>query len=587
VRTASPPAAQLAPPRPAAPARDLRRTSVPTEASGVERPTAPTRGLVGWGLTLGLVAALPLLAVGRALARAGWRPVGDEAIIAWRAWDVIAGHGPLVGQYSQASAGRGIPVFNAGPLVSWALSVPTHLAPGMGPAAGALVVSALAVLVACTAATMAGGRGVGFALAAGALLLQWSMAAVIDGSPAWNPHVALLPFAAVLVLAWVVASGHLGWSPALVLFTSFCVQTHLMFASAAVICLVGLTVGVFLSADRRRAVARSLPATVVVGGVCWLPALWQQATQHPGNLAALWRSTATDTAPVVGHRYAALYLDRVLGPVTPSWLRPPGPVPHPIPLMPPPPGHPVAFFVALALLAVVAVTALRRHRTGLAAGAVIALTADLAAFWVLSNVTLIRATSIAYIQFILWPIGLVTYAVLGYACGLAVRDVLAHPAGHRRLAVRHAVPSGAVAGAGALLVAAMALSGWEYGRAPGYELTAPSRQAITAAAVRLTTIVGPPPRHGARIAVLVPQTWALDLQAVQMATAYRLRTLGWEPAVDDQACVQGDPAYCARPGDPAITVAPPGTPVAGERVGDVGVFAGPTEQTYAVWLDRR
>ncbi|MEA2421693.1 MAG: hypothetical protein QOF55_792, partial [Thermoleophilaceae bacterium] len=54
-----------------------------------------------WSLiAAGLVAALPvILSTAHSLA-VGWTPVGDDAVIAARSYDVFTAHPPLLGQYS-------------------------------------------------------------------------------------------------------------------------------------------------------------------------------------------------------------------------------------------------------------------------------------------------------------------------------------------------------------------------------------------------------------------------------------------------------------------------------------------------------
>jgi len=54
-------------------------------------------------------------------------------------------------------------------------------------------------------------------------------------SSAWNPHAPLLPFALLLVLAAVVAAGHLGALPVVALVASFISQSHVAFLPMSVL----------------------------------------------------------------------------------------------------------------------------------------------------------------------------------------------------------------------------------------------------------------------------------------------------------------------------------------------------------------
>src|SRR4051794_18382500 len=77
----------------------------------------------------GTLAALPvILSTIHALA-IGWTPVGDDAVIATRSYDVFTGHSPLVGQYSAASGVLGEASHSPGPLLYWLLAIPARFGP--------------------------------------------------------------------------------------------------------------------------------------------------------------------------------------------------------------------------------------------------------------------------------------------------------------------------------------------------------------------------------------------------------------------------------------------------------------------------
>src|SRR4051812_31405055 len=77
----------------------------------------------------GLVASLPaILSTAHGLAVHS-TPVGDDAVIAPRSYDVLTSHSPLVGQYSASSVVLGQPSHSLGPMLYWLLAVPARLGP--------------------------------------------------------------------------------------------------------------------------------------------------------------------------------------------------------------------------------------------------------------------------------------------------------------------------------------------------------------------------------------------------------------------------------------------------------------------------
>lgn len=57
----------------------------------------------------------------------GWRPIRDDAMISIGSYQVFSAKSPLVGVWSQASAGLPHAIFGLGPLLFWLLAVPVHL----------------------------------------------------------------------------------------------------------------------------------------------------------------------------------------------------------------------------------------------------------------------------------------------------------------------------------------------------------------------------------------------------------------------------------------------------------------------------
>jgi len=75
----------------------------------------------------GLVAAMPVLIATAQAFQLGWVASSDDGVIATRAFDVLSGHSPLVGQWTQASSLIDKPTYSPGPLLYWLLAVPAQL----------------------------------------------------------------------------------------------------------------------------------------------------------------------------------------------------------------------------------------------------------------------------------------------------------------------------------------------------------------------------------------------------------------------------------------------------------------------------
>lgn len=556
-------------------APDVGATTEPAASKAAPAPAARTRqGASGApstsrlpsGLAAGAAAALPVVALLIALGSAGWAPTGDEAWIAWRSWDVLGGPFPLLGPFTQATAAASSPVFEPGPLLFWLLAVPAHLLPSAGAAVGALGWSTLCIVLACLAAGHAGGARAAWSAAAAMLLLEWSLFALVGEAPVWNAYAGLLPFATLLVVAAVVVTGRVGWLPVVLALGSFLAQTHLMFAPAAAWVLL-LSVG--SAAVEHRRSARNLPfgeprasrrwvvLSVLVAAFCWWPAVYQQLARRPGNLTALLHAVLGG-GPSIGWRRALGSLGETLGPV-PGWLRPPGGLASPTE----PSGRAVAAaLVALSAVALVGGLAVRSHRRGLAAIAGVAVVSALGACWAIAGIFTQTAGAYAYIHYVTWPVALLMEVALGWGVVLlaqsyrkrrSVEDTSTEPAVRRAYGSRRA---GAVA---VTVVAAVLLTAGAVVRGPhraGLAVDQPRGAAIRLADAT-ARLIGPPTRTGERVTVSVAEPGGLTTVALLMATGYRLRTMGWTPALRSPWNQVLDPRFASRPGDPVLGVGPP------------------------------
>jgi hypothetical protein len=214
----------------------------------------------------------------------GWRPFGDDAAIASRAYESLTLHPPLIGMTSSLHLGTGHLLFDPGPLPFYVLAVPVHLDPLHGLFWGSALVAAAVLSLSIEAAWSAGQWVVGAVVAFAALDLLWLTPSVFENLP-WNAYFPLPFFMAAFVMAWVVALGKVGWWPVLVCVASVAAQSHLLFVIPTVaLVLLALVLG--LVTDRRPRRLRWIGVGLGVGFMCWLPPLIQEAGRH-GNLTAL------------------------------------------------------------------------------------------------------------------------------------------------------------------------------------------------------------------------------------------------------------------------------------------------------------
>lgn len=495
---------------------------------------------VRWGAVCGLVASLPVWAGILRLWAAGWTPVGDEAVIAWRSWDVFTGHGPLVGQFTQASGQSSHAVFDPGPLLYWALALPTRLAPGVGPLLGVALVDTVALVAACVAVCQLRGRFVAVVAAAGAVTGWWTLMDFLLGVPVWNPYCTLVPFGALLLVAWVVASGRLGWCPVVLVLASYCTQAHLMFAPASVgVTAVALVLGLV---TRRR---RHLPvgwrwAAAATGALvaCWAVPLWQQFTHRPGNLTLLWRSVLDRSGSSLGWHQALTAFGAATLP-QPIWLRAPR-FDSPF-VAGGDQGSAAVGIAVLAALGAVAVWAAWRSHPRTLGLAAVALVSGLGCCWALAGIATAQAASALYIQYALWPAGMLAVLALAYPIVTSAypwaRDRVAVLRGRHRgpLLLRHARQRARLRlGAGAVLLAgALAVSGVAVANAPTAARLGEGGQQrlIATTADALVERVGTPPRPGERIAVRVDSSYGFVGASIASAAAYQLERRGWTPSI--------------------------------------------------------
>jgi hypothetical protein len=275
-------------------------------------------------LVLGLLAAVPVIvSVVRALA-AAWTPVFDDAIVATNAFDVLTGHSPLVGIYSDASVTSIGVVHDPGPLLLWLLALPAHFLGAWALVVIVGVVNVASVVGVVVLARRRGGQTFMFVTAVALIVMTGSLPAENWHEPL-NSSSALLPFMLLLFLAWSVGCDEIGLLPLTVLVASFVMQTHFSLVIVSVGILIVAFGGLALSQRRVKATPtaessrRWIVSSLIVLLICWLAPLIDQVVHRPGNFVRILQ-TATAHQRTVGIGPGWHATVRALG-IWPWWLR--------------------------------------------------------------------------------------------------------------------------------------------------------------------------------------------------------------------------------------------------------------------------
>ena len=251
-----------------------------------------------WVIVTVLTTAVVVFSTIRGLVR-GFQPIGDNALIELRAWDVFTSDRPLLGTWSSASVATGLDVNHPGPLLFDYFALPVRLLGGrFGLAFGAAVLNLGALWASVLVARRVGGAATALATAVAAAVLTWAMGSELLFDT-WQPNILVLPFFCFLVLMWAVWCGHAGALPWAVLVGSLCVQAHLSYLFLVPALLIGAVV-VLIVRDGRQTWSqhhRSFVLAIVVGVVAWAQPLWEQFTSSgEGNLSRLLDSSGTEGA---------------------------------------------------------------------------------------------------------------------------------------------------------------------------------------------------------------------------------------------------------------------------------------------------
>lgn len=277
----------------------------------VSSPSLPeTRRPILWDFAVVLPPVAVVVGWAVLAARAGWQPVGDDAVIGIRAGDVFSLHPPLLGMPSSFVEWSSVQPHHPGPLLFVVLSPFVAV---LGRSATALLVGVVVVntasitLVAVAAHRRQGRQGAGLAMVG---ILAVLPALGNEPYEPLNPVLAFLPFTAAVFCAWGVVAGDRTLLPYGIATASFALQADLSYSVPAIVLLILMLGAVATDGWRRHRTggregnARSL---AVSGGVllaCWtLPAI--EATAHKGgNFAELLRAVRTPNLSTAGAEFA-------------------------------------------------------------------------------------------------------------------------------------------------------------------------------------------------------------------------------------------------------------------------------------------
>ncbi|CAN5711424.1 hypothetical protein BH18ACT2_BH18ACT2_10000 [soil metagenome] len=262
-------------------------------------------------LVVGLV-LLPVVVSLAALIGRNWYPAGDYALELLQIEEVGGGNTPLTGAYSRWGWDH------PGPLLFWLLAPFTWLFGATGALVGTAVLNGASLAGALLVARRGGGLALLVLTALVTVVLCTALGPGFLVDP-WNPWVAVLPFFAFALLAWVVSTGDLAMAPWMVVAGTFVVQAHVGFA----VLVLGLgVIGALLGwCDDDEAGRRVRPALIAVGvgALLWAPPLLQQLFGDDGNLANLLAYSRDPTGPTVGWARAWGVLGTELG-LPGAWL---------------------------------------------------------------------------------------------------------------------------------------------------------------------------------------------------------------------------------------------------------------------------
>jgi hypothetical protein len=297
-------------------------------------PAAPRRDR-RW-IIVAVVVAVPILVLIVALAQRTWYPTGDQAQAELRMLS-LPRHPPLVGAAGRIADEQMRQGNHPGPLMFW-VTWPLYALLGGSSwafeAATALVNVAWLTLSVWLVKRRA---GIGACAWYGAIALVLIGGFGLDAlSQPWNPWVALLPFAVLLLATWSAIEGD-RWSPVLAVAAgSYALQGHVGYLPL-VLPLVGVALVAPLvrwwrgstgtddaepaAPPRPRWTTWGLPlgVSVAVALLAWSGPLYDLLTNDPSNVAKIIANFSTPSDPPIGLRAGIEAVFQSTGPFG-SWV---------------------------------------------------------------------------------------------------------------------------------------------------------------------------------------------------------------------------------------------------------------------------
>jgi hypothetical protein len=310
----------------------------PDHDAGPDEPEGADGRRSRWWARLALAGALvPVVAAAGRAVTGGWVPVGDPALVAVGAADVLDGGSvPGVGPWAATSVPLGVELHHPGPLLFDALAWPLFWGGDAGLALGAALINAVAVVGIFVATRRlvdvpgdtgdSGDAGPNTAALAMMLVavLCWVMGLDTLIEPGY-PGTVVLPFLWFLVLVWAVLCGRRWCLPWACAVGALVGGTDLRFALLVVVLLVVAALAVAVGAwglpvrHWWSALGALVVSALVVAVGLAQPVAEEAGADGPGNIVRLWR--AVGDVPTLAAAPSARVLARVVA-LPPWWVRP-------------------------------------------------------------------------------------------------------------------------------------------------------------------------------------------------------------------------------------------------------------------------
>lgn len=398
---------------------EYRLPSVATDRLRAPRSTSSLSSLLA-RLLCHLMGIAPFVATAVAEIVHGWQPFGDDAVVAWRAFDVFGPHSPLVGQFTQVTAiGAPHPIYDLGPSEYWLLSIPVRLDTVHGALWGATLICVGAVILAIEAAWSAARLPGALFVSAGVAVFVASYTSVAR-DPIWNPYFGAVFLLATMATGWATARGDRRWLIGLVVTASLTAQSHLVFlAPALLVTLVALGLGIPRRTSRSL-LTDDLPwliGAVIVGVGLWIAPVVEQLADTPGNLTLLLNSAGQKGLGLATGFRAIWSFSRPI----PAWMHATAEdssIAHLAKDVLS--GSEAAGVLVIVVVAGIAAISLWRGHAILGTFSAIVVAALLGTVWSIAELPAAQLGRLQYLDVVLWPVGIAAWTTIGCSCVLTV-----------------------------------------------------------------------------------------------------------------------------------------------------------------------